>query len=165
MSNMKISSIQTLNAMGIETWQLRHCQTVDVLFVEMMEVSQDFMLKTKKLLHAMQKTVMVPQKKIAILSFQATAFLQDLQCRAPKMIVALGEKTAQYLLNTSKTFETLRQTIHTDPTTQAALVVTYHPLNLLKNAAYKKFAWQDLQFINHTLKIIAERHNAAQRPF
>lgn len=152
MFGMKISSIQTLNAMGIETWQLRHHQTVDVLFVEIMEVQQDFTRKTTQLLHAMQKTVMIPQEKIATLSLQVTVFSKDLQRCAPKMIVALGEKAAQAVLNTTKTLETLRQVIHTDPTTRAALVVTYHPLDLLKNSAYKKPAWQDLQLVNHVFK-------------
>ena len=59
-----------------------------------------------------------------------------------KVIVAMGEVMAQQLLNSSDSLEQLRGKLHVFKS--IALVVTYHPNDLLHHLANKPKMWDDL---------------------
>ena len=63
-----------------------------------------------------------------------------------KVIVAMGELTAQQLLNSLEPIETLRGKVHKfEPVPGGIpLVVTYHPNDLLQHLANKAKMWDDL---------------------
>ena len=59
-----------------------------------------------------------------------------------KVIVAMGELTAQQLLNSLEPIEALRGKVHLFES--VPLVVTYHPNDLLQHLANKAKMWDDL---------------------
>lgn len=61
-----------------------------------------------------------------------------------KVIVVMGELTAQRLLNSSESLEQLRGKVHVDAS--IPLVVTYHPNDLLQHLVFKPKMWDDLCF-------------------
>lgn len=63
-----------------------------------------------------------------------------------KVIVAMGELTAQQLLNSLEPIEALRGKVHKFEHVPGniPLVVTYHPNDLLQHLAYKAKMWDDL---------------------
>jgi len=71
--------------------------------------------------------------------------LRQITALAPTVICAMGTKTAQVLLHSSKSLSHLRGKAH--DCKGIPLVATYHPYFLLKNEEMKKAAWLDLQLI------------------
>lgn len=71
--------------------------------------------------------------------------LRQISALAPAVICAMGTKTAQILLHSSKSLSHLRGKAH--DCKGIPLVATYHPDFLLKNEEMKKAAWVDLQLI------------------
>ena len=65
--------------------------------------------------------------------------LVDIQA---KVIIAMGETTAQQLLNSTESIELLRGKTHTFE--NIPLIVTYHPHDMLQNLANKAKTWDDL---------------------
>ena len=65
--------------------------------------------------------------------------LVDIQAR---VIIAMGETTAQQLLNSTESIELLRGKTHTFE--NIPLIVTYHPHDMLQNMANKAKTWDDL---------------------
>ena len=63
----------------------------------------------------------------------------------PKIICALGRISAQALLQTKSPLNQLRGKFH--DFNGIKFLVTYHPAALLRYQTYKKFAWEDLQFL------------------
>jgi uracil-DNA glycosylase family 4 len=61
----------------------------------------------------------------------------------PKVILALGTFAAQTLLETKLTIGKLRGQIHRYH--DVPLIVTYHPAALLRNPAWKRPTWEDVQ--------------------
>jgi DNA polymerase len=59
------------------------------------------------------------------------------------VIVALGSFAAQTLLNTTQSLGALRGRLHFYH--GVPLIVTYHPAALLRNEAWKRPTWQDVQ--------------------
>jgi hypothetical protein len=59
-----------------------------------------------------------------------------------KVIIAMGETTAQQLLNSAESIESLRGKTHTFES--IPLIVTHHPHDMLQNLANKAKAWDDL---------------------
>jgi DNA polymerase len=70
----------------------------------------------------------------------------------PKLLLAVGRISAQYLLNTKTALGQLRGKIHTFNNTP--LIVTYHPAYLLRTPADKRKAFQDLQMAFQTLQTL-----------
>jgi len=70
----------------------------------------------------------------------------------PKLILALGRIAAQRLLQTDTPLGRLRQQQHVLAQTQTPLIVTYHPAYLLRSPLDKRKAWQDLLFVQKTIK-------------
>lgn len=59
-----------------------------------------------------------------------------------KVIIAMGETSAQQLLNSAESIESLRGKTHTFE--KIPLIVTYHPHEMLQNLANKAKTWDDL---------------------
>lgn len=68
---------------------------------------------------------------------------QQLGLLRPRVILALGSTAANTLLGTSQSLGSLRGRIHRYH--GVPVVVTYHPAALLRNEAWKRPAWQDVQ--------------------
>jgi uracil-DNA glycosylase len=75
--------------------------------------------------------------------------LRQLELIAPKAILALGTFAAQTLLQTTQTIGSLRGFVHRYH--GIPLVVTYHPAALLRNPAWKRPTWQDVQLVRRIL--------------
>jgi uracil-DNA glycosylase len=75
--------------------------------------------------------------------------LRQLEIIQPKVILALGTFAAQTLLQTTQTIGSLRGLVHRYH--GIPLVVTYHPAALLRNPAWKRPTWQDVQLVRRIL--------------
>ena len=71
----------------------------------------------------------------------------------PSLILALGLTAGRYLTGTDTdvSVTALRGQVHRHATTDAPLVVTYHPRYLLKRPSEKARVWEDLQLAQRTL--------------
>ncbi|HSA55548.1 MAG TPA: uracil-DNA glycosylase, partial [Gemmatimonadaceae bacterium] len=75
--------------------------------------------------------------------------LRQIELIRPRVIVAFGTFAAQTLLNTRDPIGKLRGKIHRYY--GVPLVVTYHPAALLRNPAWKRPAWDDVQLARRLL--------------
>ncbi len=69
--------------------------------------------------------------------------VRQIELVRPKVILALGTFAAQTLLETKNTIGKLRGQIHRYY--GVPLIVTYHPAALLRNPAWKRPTWEDVQ--------------------
>ena len=69
--------------------------------------------------------------------------LRQLELLKPRVILALGTFAAQTLLQTTQPIGKLRGQVHRFH--GVPLIVTYHPAALLRNPAWKRPAWEDVQ--------------------
>ncbi len=81
--------------------------------------------------------------------------VRQIELVKPKVILALGTFASQTLLETKTTIGKLRGQIHRYY--GVPLVVTYHPAALLRNPAWKRPTWEDVQLARRIL----DRANAA----
>jgi DNA polymerase len=70
---------------------------------------------------------------------------QQVELIRPKAICAFGRFAAQTLLQTDRSLGRLRGTQHAFM--EIPVVVTYHPAALLRNAQWKRPAWEDLKML------------------
>lgn len=75
--------------------------------------------------------------------------VRQLELIRPKAILALGTFAAQTLLNTKLPIGRLRGAVHRYH--GVPLVVTYHPAALLRNPAWKRPTWEDVQLVRRIL--------------
>ena len=75
--------------------------------------------------------------------------VRQIELVRPKVILALGTFAAQTLLETKTTIGKLRGQIHRYY--GVPLVVTYHPAALLRNPAWKRPTWEDVQLARRIL--------------
>jgi len=75
--------------------------------------------------------------------------VRQLEIIRPKVIVAFGTFAAQTLLDTKLSISKLRGQLHRYYGTP--LVVTYHPAALLRNPAWKRPTWEDVQLARRVL--------------
>jgi uracil-DNA glycosylase family 4 len=75
--------------------------------------------------------------------------LRQIELIQPRVIVAFGTFAAQTLLNTREGIGKLRGKVHRYY--GVPLVVTYHPAALLRNPAWKRPAWDDVQLARKLL--------------
>ncbi len=68
---------------------------------------------------------------------------------SPEAILAVGSFAAQWLTESKKPLGKLRGTLHGYE--GVPLVVTYHPAALLRNPAWSRLAWDDLQLLLQVL--------------
>lgn len=76
---------------------------------------------------------------------------QQLHLLKPKVIVALGRISAQYLLKSTMPLSRLRGEQHGYGEENTPLLVTYHPAYLLRRPGDKAKAWEDLLKIKNML--------------
>lgn len=79
---------------------------------------------------------------------------RQIELMRPRLIVALGRIAAQSLLLTDTPIGRLRGHVHTWH--GVPMVVTYHPAYLLRNAADKAKAWEDLLLAQRTLRALKQ---------
>ncbi|MEO6527612.1 MAG: uracil-DNA glycosylase family protein [Gemmatimonadaceae bacterium] len=75
--------------------------------------------------------------------------VRQIELIRPKVILALGTFAAQTLLETKLTIGKLRGQIHRYH--GVPLIVTYHPAALLRNPAWKRPTWEDVQLARRIL--------------
>ena len=75
--------------------------------------------------------------------------IRQIELIRPKVIVALGTFAAQTLLETKLSIGKLRGQIH--QYYGVPLIVTYHPAALLRNPAWKRPTWEDVQLARRIL--------------
>jgi uracil-DNA glycosylase len=75
--------------------------------------------------------------------------VRQIELIKPKVIVAFGTFAAQTLLNTKEAIGKLRGRVHRYH--GVPLVVTYHPAALLRNPAWKRPTWEDVQLARRLL--------------
>ncbi|MDB4881773.1 MAG: phage polymerase-related protein [Gemmatimonadetes bacterium] len=75
--------------------------------------------------------------------------VRQIELVRPKVILALGTFAAQTLLETKLTIGKLRGQIHRFY--GVPLIVTYHPAALLRNPAWKRPTWEDVQLARRIL--------------
>ena len=71
--------------------------------------------------------------------------LQQISLVQPKLILALGNSSAQRLLKSKSTMNRLRGQLHYVDGISAPILVSYHPTYLLASPNEKRKAWEDLQ--------------------
>lgn len=77
--------------------------------------------------------------------------LQQIALLQPKVIVALGQISAQALLKNEQPLGRLRGQVYRYGQKDTPLIVTYHPAYLLRNPGDKSKVWQDLLLANRQL--------------
>jgi DNA polymerase len=75
--------------------------------------------------------------------------VRQLELLQPKVILAFGTFAAQTLLDTKLPIGKLRGSVHRYY--GVPLIVTYHPAALLRNPAWKRPAWEDVQLARRIL--------------
>ena len=75
--------------------------------------------------------------------------IRQIELVKPKVILALGTFAAQTLLETKLTIGKLRGQVHRYY--GVPLIVTYHPAALLRNPAWKRPTWEDVQLARRIL--------------
>ena len=83
---------------------------------------------------------------------------QQIDLVRPKIVVALGRVAAQNLLQKESTLSALRGRWY--EVRGVPVRVTYHPAALLRNTAYKRPTWEDMQIVRDRL---AELHTNPHR--
>lgn len=109
----------------------------------------------------------LPQESLA-----CSAFLHvQIQLLKPKMILAVGRVAAQNLLNTTDGIGKLHGRFfdysvshgnETGVSETVPLMATYHPSALLRDASYKKPAWEDLKLFRQRLEELVPNFFASQ---
>jgi len=79
--------------------------------------------------------------------------IRQINLLQPELILALGNFAAQRLLKTKSTLSRLRGQLHYVDGINAPIVVSYHPVYLLRAANEKRKAWEDLQIVMKELKL------------
>jgi DNA polymerase len=69
----------------------------------------------------------------------------------PSVILALGGVAAKTLLHSDAAVGSFRGKFHRWENTGVEILVTYHPSALLRDASYKRPAWEDLQLLRKRL--------------
>ena len=78
--------------------------------------------------------------------------LRQISLVQPKLILALGNVSAQRLLKSKSTMNRLRGQLHYVDSINAPILVSYHPTYLLAAPNEKRKAWEDLQVAMKELK-------------
>lgn len=75
--------------------------------------------------------------------------IRQLELIRPRVILAMGNFAAQTLLNSKLSLGKLRGAVHRYH--GIPLIVTYHPAALLRNPAWKRPTWEDVQLVRRIL--------------
>jgi DNA polymerase len=80
--------------------------------------------------------------------------MRQLELLQPKVILALGTFASQTLLQTNQPIGKLRGLVHRFH--GVPLIVTYHPAALLRNPAWKRPTWEDVQLARRIFDTAAQ---------
>ncbi len=144
-----------LQQMGIETWLMRQPVTFpEPQLIKLMILGDalDTDNKAASLLNKMLSSIDLSPEEICIKSSLTDDLIQQITTKCPQLLLALGNTAIQFLLNDASPLNELRSKTH-DYQGQA-FVVSYHPTDLLQQPADKKYAYQDLLYIQ---KILAQK--------
>jgi uracil-DNA glycosylase len=155
---MGTKNLAYLNAMGIQTWQLRNKMehvasysiSIDLIIIDETQENEPFDGRTGQLLNAMLQAIGFDRDKVCITKLCASSLEKQIARVKPKALLAMGHTAAQYLLDNNSLLDQLRGKIYEYHNTP--LIVTYHPLYLLQNPINKGKAFQDLQLMLQTLQ-------------
>lgn len=140
-------STKSIGLVDVEeaTWQYLRSEDDDYLFVLTKNLGVDEAFLLRNIFMAMGvKVTLAPIKTLA-----------DTLESKPRVIVALGESAAQYLLQTSQSLTDLRGIVH--PSAGALLIATYDLTHLLQNWQDKPKAWDDLCLARQALQSLKLR--------
>ena len=139
-----------LKQMGIDVWELKEKKNVPI------GMHADWMIigetpdagKADALFNAMLFSVGKTREEVCFINIQEVlaceSFLtQQIQANPPKIMLSLGKRASQFLLNTQESVESLRGKITTWGEDNIPVLVSYHPAYLLRNPSEKSKAWVD----------------------
>jgi uracil-DNA glycosylase family 4 len=130
---------------------------------------EPFVGKAGQLLNAMLRSIGLPRADVFIAnilkcrppnnrdpdpgeSASCTPYLsQQIELVQPRVLLAVGRISAQWLLQTDTPIGRLRGRVLTYGTRNTPLVVTYHPAYLLRSPLEKAKAWNDLCLVKELL--------------
>lgn len=78
-----------------------------------------------------------------VLASQVVDLSATLQATGASLVVLLGEQAVHSILGAKDSIEILRQRIHR--VDSASVIATYHPAQVVGDAAYKRPVWEDLK--------------------
>lgn len=145
--------------MGITAWQLKKPEKsfvgADNLKTDLMIICEDqqgepFIGQAGQLLDAMLQAIGFERSHVYITNIRDAA--KQIALVQPKLLLAVGQIAAHFLLDNKLALDQLRGKIHTYE--QMPLIITYHPADLLQNPLDKRKAFQDLQFVLESLKTL-----------
>ncbi len=142
----KLVNIQVLKGLeSLDLNSLRLLVSKDSTFAFLLATTKDDAIseQVETLLQNMLKAM-----QVSCQTDLAEACLQHLTEHPPKLIIAMGEVSANTLLDKTHSIAEWRdlQLGNQEKYEATPVVVTYHPAHLLKNLADKASAWQDLCF-------------------
>lgn len=150
---MNNTQLNYLNAMGIQTWRLKNidmaCEVAAAPLHESLRAS-DLMIvcdeselkdRAGHLLNSMLSSIGYTRDAVCIANLDSS-LEREIETVQPKVLLGLGKKAADYLLNSHDALDQVRGKIHTYK--NIPLVITYHPVDLLRNPADKRKVFQDL---------------------
>lgn len=141
-----------LQQMGIETWSIRQPSIKpEQPAIKLMVICEaaDTDKKTAGLLDKMLKTIDLAPADICIKSTLIDDIRQQISTKSPQLLLVLGRTATQFLLNDVNPLSKLRSKTH-DYQGQP-FVVSYHPIDLIQHPVDKKYAYQDLLYIQKML--------------
>lgn len=142
-----------LQQMGIETWLIRQPPTkFESRPIKLMVICDvmDTDTKTIGLLNKMLNSIDLLTEDICFKFSWTDEILQQITSSPPQLLLVMDSAAIKRLLNeTTDSFTTLRCKMHDYQ--GLPFVVSYHPADLLKRPADKKYAYQDLLYIQKTL--------------
>jgi uracil-DNA glycosylase len=109
-----------------------------------------FANESGQLMVAMLRAVQLTPQQV-LLAPPGEALAQLMANARPRLVLALGEAAAQHLTGSSQSLDALRGSVRLCADGSTALVVSYHPAQLLRDASLKRKAWDDLKLaLAHT---------------
>ena len=137
-----------LQQMGIENWIIRKPEVVQT---KLWVIGQDFDNNSlaRGLFNKMLSSIGLLVEDVCLKSCVSEQLLQELNSCPPRVILALGNDPIRDLLNTNQPLISLRGQVHA--VHEVPVVVSYSPIDLLKQPIDKKKSYQDLLFIQQLL--------------
>ena len=102
-----------------------------------------------KLLDAMLAAIDLQRHQNVLLAACNHLINKEILQGGSRLVLAMGESAAQTLLASDAGFDSLRGRVHRYQ--ELALIVTYHPADLLRMPADKAKAWEDLLLARRTM--------------